>query len=75
MTSKLSIELSLDADLVKRAEKLDLDLSQAASDGISVQVQAAEKAAWEERNRDSIASFNRYIELHGTVGEDERRYG
>jgi post-segregation antitoxin (ccd killing protein) len=75
MTAKLSIELSLDANLVKRAEKFDLDLSEAASDGISQRVQAAEKAAWEARNRDAIASFNRYIELHGTVGEDERRYG
>jgi len=75
MTAKLSIELSLDAELVKRAKTLALDLSQAASDGISQRVQAAERAAWEERNREAIASFNRYIEVQGTVGEEERRYG
>jgi antitoxin CcdA len=75
MAKMRAVQLSLDAALVSRAEQLGVDLDEAAVRGITQEMKVAEQAGWADRNRDAISSFNRYVDDHGTVGDDERRYG
>ena len=75
MAQKRAVQLSLDAALVSRAERLGVDLGEAATRGITQEVSVVEQAGWADRNRAAIMSFNRYVDDRGTVGDDERRYG
>jgi len=75
MANTRAVHLSLDAALVSRAERLGVDLGEAAARGIAEQLKIAEQAAWADRNREAISSFNRQVDDRGTIGDDERRYG
>ncbi|WP_409149202.1 type II toxin-antitoxin system CcdA family antitoxin [Pseudoxanthobacter sp. M-2] len=75
MANTRAVHLSLDAALVSRAERLGVDLGAAAARGIAEQLKIAEQAAWADRNREAISSFNRQVDDRGTIGDDERRYG
>jgi antitoxin CcdA len=72
---KRAVQLSLDAALVSRAERLGGDLGAAAARGIAQHLKSVEQVAWADRNRDAIAAFNHHIDAHGTLGEDERHCG
>ncbi len=69
-----STSLSLDADLIARAKKVNVNLSRAAEAGIEDQVRKAEAARWKEENRDAVAAYNARVEKEGLPLDDYRKW-
>ncbi|MFL5288257.1 MAG: type II toxin-antitoxin system CcdA family antitoxin [Rhodopila sp.] len=67
---KRATNLSLSESLVWEARELSVNLSQAAEDGIARAVAAARRAAWVERNRPAMESWNEYVRQNGLPLED-----
>lgn len=71
---KRAVNLSLEASLIERAKALDLNLSQALEAKLREIIREAEARRWESENSEAIESFNRYVDQHGTIGDEYRRY-
>jgi antitoxin CcdA len=57
--------LSLDAELVAQAQRLGLNLSRAAEEGLRRAIASEETRRWTEENREALLSSNAYVEKHG----------
>lgn len=62
---KRATNVSLRADLLREAKKLDLSVSQAAEDGLERAIAAERQARWLAENRAAIDSTNAYVGKHG----------
>lgn len=60
-----STNLTLSANLVAEAQKLEVNLSQAAEVGIAAAVAQRRQEVWLAENRDALESSNAYVEEHG----------
>ncbi|MCV2420176.1 type II toxin-antitoxin system CcdA family antitoxin [Paucibacter sp. DJ2R-2] len=60
-----STNLTLSADLVADAQKLAVNLSQAAELGIAAAVKQRQQELWLAENRDAMESSNAYVEAQG----------
>jgi len=67
-------DLSIDADLVKEAKRLDVNVSRAAEAGIAAAVAAEKARLWKIENRAAIEAWNAYIEEHGIPLAEFRRF-
>lgn len=57
--------VSLPADLIEEAKRLDINISKACEQGLERQVAKTRADAWIEENREAIESSNAYVEKHG----------
>jgi antitoxin CcdA len=57
--------VSLRADLIEEARKLDINISQACEQGLEQQVRKSRAEAWLEQNREAIEASNAWVEKHG----------
>lgn len=64
-SARRSTNLTLSADLVAEAQKLAVNLSQAAELGIAAAVKQRQQELWLAENREAIASSNAYAETQG----------
>ena len=64
-TPRKSTNLTLSASLVAEAQKLEVNLSQAAEMGIAAAVVQRRQEVWLAENRDALESSNAYVEEHG----------
>ena len=71
---KMPTNLSLRADLVRRAKQLGLNLSDVVDAALEQAVQAAERAAWLEENREAIDEYNAMVAKRGLFGDGRRRF-
>lgn len=71
---KTPTNLSLRADLVRRAKKLGLNLSEILNIALEQAVRAAEGRAWVEENRDAIDEYNALVAKRGVFGDGRRRF-
>lgn len=71
---KTSTNLSLRADLVRRARALGMNLSEAVDAALEQVVRDAERRAWLEANEDAIAEYNARVEERGVFSDDWRRF-
>jgi antitoxin CcdA len=71
---KTPTNLSLRADLVRRAKKLGLNLSEILDSALEEAVRAAEGRAWLDENRDAIADYNALVAKRGVFGDGRRRF-
>ena len=71
---KTPTNLSIRADLVRRARELKLNLSEILEASLERTIRNAEREAWLAGNRDAIAGYNATIEKHGVFSEDWRRF-
>lgn len=60
-----STNLTLSASLVAEAQKLEVNLSQAAEMGIAAAVSRRRQEVWLAENREALESSNAYVEEHG----------
>lgn len=60
-----STNLTLNANLVAEAQKLEVNLSQAAEVGIAAAVSRRQQELWLAENRSALDSSNAYVETHG----------
>ncbi|CAM5488778.1 hypothetical protein ATER59S_03415 [Aquamicrobium terrae] len=66
--------LSIDANLLKQARGLDVNVSRAAEAGIAEAVAAEKTRLWKMENRATIEAWNDYIEKHGLPLEEYRQF-
>ena len=57
--------LSLDPALVAEAQRLGLNLSRAAEEGLRRAIASEETRRWTLENREALLSSNAYVEKHG----------
>lgn len=69
---KKSCNLSINAELLREAKGLGINLSQTLEAELEKLVRQAKAKAWAEENRDAIESQNRWIEKHGLFSDHFR---
>ena len=62
---KKATNVSLSAELVDEAKRLDINVSEACQSGLAAEVKKAREAAWKEENRAAIEWWNDYIRENG----------
>ena len=71
---KKSANLSINADLLRQAKELDVNLSQVVEQHLSELVRASKQAQWLAENADAIAAYNQRIEANGVFSDGLRRF-
>ena len=71
---KKAANLSIDADLLRIAKALGINLSRFAEEKLAEEVRRRRWALWRAENRGAIDSYNRHIERDGTFGDEYRRF-
>jgi antitoxin CcdA len=72
--TRKAVNLSLDAELLKLARELDINLSRAAASGIAKAVKAERERRWLEGNAEAIEAYNHYIAKNGLPLEEYRTF-
>jgi antitoxin CcdA len=62
----------VDAELLREAGELELDLPRIFEDALRDAVAAARRARWLEENRDAIDAYNRHVERDGVFADGVR---
>ena len=71
---KTATNLSLRADLVRRARELKINLSAVLEAALEQAVRAAEREAWLAENADAIDDYNTRVAKRGVFSDDWRRF-
>jgi len=71
---KTATNLSVRADLVKRAKELGLNLSGMLEAAIELAVHAAEREAWLADNDKAIDAYNARVEADGVFSDEWRTF-
>lgn len=66
--------LSLDAELVKEAQELKLNLSRILEESLRAAVKDERGRRWVEENKEGFESLRRVHEKYGIWNEDEREW-
>lgn len=64
-SAKRATNVSLSADLIQEAKRLNINISKACEEGLHQQVSKTRAEQWIEENREAIESSNAYVEKHG----------
>jgi antitoxin CcdA len=67
-----SVRLSIDGDLLARAQAEGVDLARALEERLVEVLRDESRRRWEEENREAIAAYNHNVEEHGVFGDDVR---
>ncbi|MDZ3830608.1 MAG: type II toxin-antitoxin system CcdA family antitoxin [Sphingopyxis sp.] len=62
---KKATNVSLNAELVEEAKRLEINVSEACQSGLASEVKKARWAKWKEENRAAIDASNDYVRKHG----------
>jgi antitoxin CcdA len=65
MTARRAADIALTATLLDEAEALNVDVAQAAEDGLARAVKAEKERLWRIENAKAIEAANAYVEKHG----------
>jgi len=71
---KKATNLSIDNDLLERARRLKLNLSQAVEAGLAEAIRRHERAQWLERNRAALDAYNDHVEKQGVFSDGLRSF-
>lgn len=66
-TPRKRVNLTIPEALLQEAKEVDINLSHAATEGISAALKKAKEAAWLEENWGAIQAYNAHIDKHGTL--------
>jgi antitoxin CcdA len=64
-STRKSVNLSIEAELLEEAKTLGIDLSRAAGVGVSDAIRRRKGELWLEENREAIEQTNAYFEENG----------
>lgn len=73
-SKKVATNVSIRADLVKRAKQLGLNLSGLAESAIEHAIREAENAKWLEENEEAIRYTNDHVAKHGLFSDSWRKF-
>ena len=71
---KRAANLSVDAELLDKARKLKINLSQLLEQALREKVRAKEGEKWLEENKGAIESYNRWVAENGVFSDGVRRF-
>lgn len=71
---KKAANLSIDAELLREAKDLGINLSQFTEEKPAEEIRRRRWEAWRVENRGAIDAYNRHIERDGTFGDEYRRF-
>jgi len=71
---KKATNLSIDNDLLDRAKRLKLNLSQVVETGLVEAIRRHERAQWLEKNRAALDAYNDHVEKHGVFSDGLRSF-
>lgn len=76
MTSerKAATNLSVRADLVRKARALKINLSSVLESALEQAIRGAEREAWLAENADAIDEYNALVAKRGVFSDDWRRF-
>ena len=66
---KRAVNLSVDAEILKIAKEMKINLSRALEDALRKATEAERIRRFQEQFRPAIEAHNRYVEKHGTMSE------
>ena len=72
--AKRPTNVTLDATLVDEARAIGVNVSAACELGLRQELRTAREQAWLEENREGIASYNAYVEMHGVPLAQYRQF-
>lgn len=71
---KKAANLSVDTDLLERAKRLKLNLSQVFETGLSEAIRQRQREEWLKKNRAAIEAYNVYVDKHGVFSDGLRSF-
>ena len=71
---KKSANLSINADLLRQAKQLNINLSQALEQHLAEIVRQEKRRLWLEENQAAVEEYNRRIETSGAFSDGLRRF-
>lgn len=71
---KTATNVSVRADLVKRARELGLNLSGLLESALESAIRTAEREAWEQDSAEAIDQYNAWVAKHGAFGDTWRKF-
>jgi len=71
---KQPTNVTVRADLVRRAKQLGLNLSSLLEEAIERAIREAERRKWLEDNQDAIRAANEHFAKHGLFSDDWREF-
>ncbi len=71
---KRAANLSINADLLQQAKKLNINLSQTLEQHLAEIIRQAQRSQWLAENKGALEEYNRRIEARGTFSDGLRRF-
>lgn len=71
---KKSANLSINADLLRQAKQLNINLSQTLEQHLAEIVRQAQREQWLAENKGALEEYNRRIETRGVFSDGLRRF-
>jgi antitoxin CcdA len=71
---KRATNLSVDEQLLDRAKRLGLNLSQVLETGLARAIREREAEQWLKRNQAALQAYNEQVEKHGVFSEGLRSF-
>ena len=71
---KKAANLSVDAELLEEAKRLDLNLSQVFESSLQEAIRQKQQLEWLEQNRGALEAYNEHVEKHGVFSEGLRSF-
>lgn len=71
---KRPTNVSIDADLLRHAKELGVNLSQVLEEQLALRIREAERARWLAENRSAIEAYNDRIDREGAFSDGLRRF-
>ncbi len=72
--ARKSANLSINADLLRQAKQLNINLSQTLELRLTEMIRQAQSRQWLAENRSALDEYNRRIETNGTFSDGLRRF-
>ena len=71
---KKATNITINADLLREAKSLGINLSQTFEKHLGEVIREARRSKWLEENREALEEHNAYIERHGVFSDGLRRF-
>lgn len=72
--SKKATNLSVNADLLRKAKEMDINLSATFEQALLEALKQRQREQWLAENRAAIAAYNDHVEEHGSFSDGLRTF-
>ena len=73
-TAKKATRLQVNSDLLEKAQKLGVNLSETLEEALALKVQRGQREFWLEENREAIEAYNEHVGQHGVFSAGLRGF-